>query len=97
MESQLADFERTKGIKQRWKATDKEYLDAQHSSLLDKQQSLHSSLRSAIVRRQYLLQLKAKYAGILNTIQYSILFVCTILILIPFCVYRWSKDCQTTF
>ena len=31
-----------------------------------KQQSLCSSLRSAVVRRQYLLQLKAKYAGIVE-------------------------------
>ena len=66
MEGQLGDFESKRGIKHCWKKTDKEYLDAQHSSLVDKQQSLCSSLRSAVVRRQYLLQLKAKYAGIVE-------------------------------
>ena len=80
MESQLADFERTRGIKQRWNPTDKEYRDAQHSSLLDKQQSIYSSLRSAIVKRQYLLKLKAKYAGI-ETLQDIILVIFT-----SFCV-----------
>jgi len=60
MESQLANFERTRGIKQRWKVTDKEYLDAQRSSLIV---IAYSALQSSIVKWQYLLQLKAKYAG----------------------------------
>ena len=51
------------GVKQRWKRTDKEYIDAQHASLLDKKEALYSSLRAAVVRRHYLLKLKAKYAG----------------------------------
>ena len=63
MESNLADFDHKRNIKQRWKRTDKEYIDAQSSSFLVKQQSMYSSLRTAIVRRQYLLKLKAKYAG----------------------------------
>ena len=57
------DFEYGKCVKQRWKRTDKEYLDAQHVFLLDKKESLYSSLRTAVVRRHYLLKLKAKYAG----------------------------------
>jgi len=63
MESQLANFEHKRGIKQRWKVTDKEYLDAQRSSLIEKKESAYSALRSSVVKRQYLLQLKAKYAG----------------------------------
>ena len=59
MESQLVDFEYGKGIKQRWKRTDKEYNDAQHASLLDKKEALYSSLRVAVVKRHYLLKLKA--------------------------------------
>jgi hypothetical protein len=49
------------GVKQRWKRTDKEYIDAQHASLLGKKEALYSSLRAAVVRR-HLLKLKAKYA-----------------------------------
>ena len=67
MEGQLGDFECKRSIKRRWKKTDKEYLDAQaaqHSSRVATQQSLCSSLRAAIVRRQFLLKLKVKYAGI---------------------------------
>ena len=63
MESQLAEFERKRGIKLRWERNDKEYIDARNASLVDKQEALHSSLWTAIVRRQYLLKLKAKYAG----------------------------------
>ena len=63
MESQLDDFERKRSIKLRWGRNDKEYIDARNASLLDKKEALYTSLRAAIVRRQYLLKLKAKYAG----------------------------------
>ena len=66
MEGQLGDFECKRIIKHRWKKTDKEYLDAQHSSRVATQQSLCSSLCAAIVRRQFLLKLKVKYAGIVE-------------------------------
>ena len=60
MESQLVNLEYRIVVKQRWKRTDKEYIDAQHASLLDKKEA---SLRAAVIRRHYLLKLKAKYAG----------------------------------
>ena len=63
MESQLIDFEYRVGVKQRWKKTDKDYIAAQRATLLNKKEALHSSLRAAVVRRHYLLNLKAKYAG----------------------------------
>lgn len=63
MESQLGEFELQKGIKHRWQRTDKEYIDAQHASLLEKKEALYASLRAAVVRCHYLLKLKAKYAG----------------------------------
>ena len=63
IESQLADIEHKRGIKQHWKPTDIEFVDTKNCSLLSKQQAIYSSLRTSIVKRQYLLQLKAKYAG----------------------------------
>ena len=39
MESQLAEFELKMGIKQRWRRTDKEYVDAQQTSLVTKKES----------------------------------------------------------
>ena len=63
MESQLDDFERRRGVRQRWKPTDKEFIDAKQSLLLEKQISYYTCLHTSIVKRQYLLTLKAKYAG----------------------------------
>ena len=62
-ESQLVNFEYQVGVKQRWKKTDKDYIAAQHATLLNRKEALHSSLRAAVVRWHYLLNLKAKYAG----------------------------------
>ena len=63
MECQLVNFEYQVGVKQRWKKIDKDYIAAQHGTLLNRKEALHSSLRAAVVRRHYLLNLKAKYAG----------------------------------
>ena len=63
MESQLGEFEQRYQITQRWKPTDKEFLDARLSYFEEKQRLLHSSMRAATVKRQFLLKLKAKYAG----------------------------------
>ena len=71
------------GVKKRWKRTDKEYIDAQHASLLDKKEALYSSLRAAVIRRHYLLKLKAKYAGERVIYKYVNLYWC-----------RWAKDCK---
>ena len=63
MESQLGEFEQRYQITQRWRPTDKEFLDARQSYFEEKQQLLRSSIRAAVVKRQFLLKLKAKYAG----------------------------------
>ena len=64
MDSQLGEFERRHAITKRWKPTDVEFGEARHAYFIEKQQLLYSSLRTAMVKRQYLLKLKAKYAGI---------------------------------
>ena len=48
----------------RWNTTDKEYTDARRSTLMEKQSQLHSCLWATVVKPHYLLQMKAKYAGI---------------------------------
>ena len=63
MESELADFERKRGIKSRWKVTDPEYSDARQCFLKEKQAQLQSCLWTSVTRRHYLLRMKAKYAG----------------------------------
>ena len=63
METKLGEFEHKHLIRQRWKPTDKEYIEARCSHYQERQQVLHTSLRASIVKRQFLLKLKAKYAG----------------------------------
>ena len=64
MDCQLADMERRFGVVSRWKTTDKEYADAKRSFLMEKQSQLHTCLWATVVKRHYLLRMKAKYAGI---------------------------------
>ena len=64
MDCKLADMERRFGVMIRWNTTDKEYTDARRSTLMEKQSQLHSCLWATVVKRHYLLQMKAKYAGI---------------------------------
>lgn len=71
MDCQLADMERKCGIQSRWKKSDREYVEAKHIFLMEKQAQLLSCLWAAVVKRQYLLQLKAKYAGIAIYITHS--------------------------
>ena len=63
MEGQLADFERRNEIANRWTVSDKAYVDARKQFLIEQKQQLQASLWSAVVKRQYLLKMKAKYAG----------------------------------
>lgn len=70
MEDQLADFERRHVINRRWAQTDKEYLDARQGFLCEKREQIHTALWSTIIRRHYLLRMKAKYSGkCINIIQ----------------------------
>lgn len=66
MDCQLADFERKHGLKNRWKKEDQEYTDARKAFLNEKQKQLHSCLWATVVKRHYLLCMKAKYAGKLH-------------------------------
>lgn len=63
MESQLGEFEQRYQITRHWRLTDKEFLDARRSYFEEKQQLLHSSIWVDVVKRQFLLKLKAKFAA----------------------------------
>lgn len=63
MDCQLADFERVHNVKLRWLKADEEYTDARRAFLKEKQMQLHSCLWATVVKRHYLLRMKAKYAG----------------------------------
>ena len=64
MEDQLGVFEQKHLIGYRWKPDGQDFSDAKHSYFKKKQESLHSSVKVTIVKWQFLLKLKAKYAGI---------------------------------
>ena len=60
----LKELERQYHISQRWSPTDSEYMQVQHSFSIEKQTYVNEALWAASARRQFLLKLKAKYAGI---------------------------------
>ena len=60
MESELAQLEIKRGITDRWKETDPEYVSAKAEDTVLSQTLIYSSLRDTIVKRHLL---KAKYAG----------------------------------
>ena len=62
-EDQLDEFEQKHQIVLRWKPGDEQYVDTQRLFFAEKQESVQKSMRAAIVKCQYLLKLKAKYAG----------------------------------
>ena len=62
MDSQLADYEIKHNIT-RWKKSDPEYISAKGDDALSSQNFVYEALRAAIVKRQFLLRLKTKYAG----------------------------------
>lgn len=63
LEKQLSEFERKHGIVSRWTTSDQEFIKAKNDYLKETKQQLHSSLWITVVRRNYLLRMKAKYAG----------------------------------
>ena len=63
MDHQLADFEHRHNIRGRWASTDPCYLEAQKAFFSEKKEQLQASLWAAVVKRHYLLRMKAKYAG----------------------------------
>ena len=63
LDSKLAGMERKFGISSRWKPHDKDYLAVQMGVLEERKNLTYLSLRSSVIKRHYLLQMKAKYAG----------------------------------
>jgi hypothetical protein len=61
MDSQLAQLEIKHNIT-RWKQSDPEYVSAKTEDSITSQKLTYASLRVSIVKRQFLLKLKAKYA-----------------------------------
>ena len=62
MDSQLANLEIKHNV-MRWKQSDTEYISAKRENAIASQKLIYASLRAAVVKRQFLLKLKAKYAG----------------------------------
>ena len=63
MECQLAEYARRYSIPHRWSRSDADYIAAFRAYLDEKISQLHSCLWAVIVKRHYLLKMKAKYAG----------------------------------
>jgi len=51
------------GITERWTTADRDYSDARAAHLKEKLQQLKTSMWAVAARREYLLRMKAKYAG----------------------------------
>ena len=62
LESNLHEIETTHKFT-RWSEESAEYLKMKHEYHLETIEQLLVTMRSAVVQRQYLLELKAKYAG----------------------------------
>ena len=56
-------MEKRYGITKRWTTVDRDYADAKAAHLKEKQEQLKTSLWAVATRREYLLRMKAKYAG----------------------------------
>ena len=67
--------------------TDPEYISAKADDFRSSQSLIHKSLRATIVKRQFLLKLKAKYAGVL------LAYLIVLIFLGCFFSLRWPKDC----
>ena len=63
MDSQLAEMERKCRIPKRWLPGDDEYIETRKAFLIEKKTQLRTCLRASVVKRCYLLRMKAKYAG----------------------------------
>ncbi len=60
-------MERKCGVATRWTTNDDEYNDTRKLFMIEKKSQLHTSLWTCVVKRHYLLRMKAKYAGWLST------------------------------
>jgi len=77
------------GITERWTTADCDYSDARAAHLKEKLQQLKTSMWAVAARREYLLRMKAKYAGMSVLCAYV---MCLAKALNSW--YRWSKDSQ---
>lgn len=62
LDSKLADMERRFGVAVRWASTDKDYVDTKRLVMSNRRDQIHTCLWASVVKRHYLLQMKAKYA-----------------------------------
>lgn len=69
MNSQLEQLEEEHDILSRWKPQDKEYEQLRTQLLREKLEQVRAALWSSVIKRHYLLRMKAKYAGM--TINYD--------------------------
>jgi len=56
-------MEQEHGVYKSWEPSDSEYEKTKHSAVKEKQKQLSMAMWTAVVKRQMLLRLKAKYAG----------------------------------
>ena len=63
MNDQLEQLEKENGILSRWKPHDKEFEELRTQLLKEKILQVCTALRSSVIKRHYLLRMKAKYAG----------------------------------
>lgn len=63
LEVLLSGTEKRHNIAKRWDVESKFYQDAKTILLQEKRKQLKTAMHSAVIRRQMLLDLKAKYAG----------------------------------
>ena len=66
LDKQLSEFEKKHEIAVRWSENDHLYTSAKLSHLSELQEEVKSSMWTLVTRRQFLLKLKAKYAGMYN-------------------------------
>lgn len=62
MDSQLAEYEIKHNVT-RWKQSDPDYVQAKADDFVVSRTIVYESLRVTVVKRHFLLKLKAKYAG----------------------------------
>ena len=63
LSKQLTDVERRHHMHCCWTSEDEEYLKIKHTFSLQKRQQIGEAMWASSVQRQFLLKLKAKYAG----------------------------------
>lgn len=63
MDCQLAEFEAKHNVVARWTMQDRQYVAARKMYTEERREQLRTSLWAAVVKRHYLLKMKAKYAG----------------------------------